>query len=195
MFEQENFEELVGKTYKLTQKFKFEEARGQVTSMIDYLKAESANVQELGDIEDWSNRPDPVLWLNKDAKGSEVRSQIEALKTELKCDCKPVSCKCDPTESAKPNPKLKCKFCAEPLINSGNKWLPSKNYAICHLCKEVLFDVFYTEQRAAEKINEVLESATWWTRGDRPQFTKALELLTDAKNWCGESSTLPNAAK
>lgn len=195
MFEQDKLVDLVAKTYRLTNKFKFEQAALMINEMISYLKTESAAVKEWGDSEDWSDKPQPVLWLDKNARGSAVLSQIEVLKTELQCDCKPVSCKCDPTESVNPNPKLKCKFCSAPLINSGAKWIPLKNYAICSFCNEVLFDVFYSEQRASEKINEVLENVTWWTMGERPQFSKALELLNDAKEWCKEASSFSNAAR
>lgn len=193
MFEQDKFEDLVGKTYKLTSKFKFALAAVKVSEIISYLKAESAAVKEWGDSEDWSDKPEPVLWLDRNAKGSAVLKQIEALKNELQCDCKPVACNCDPTENVKANPNLKCKFCSAPLINSGAKWISSKNYAICCFCKEVLFDVFYPEQRASEKINDVLESATWWTMGESPQYTKAIELLSQAKNWCLEAASFSNA--
>lgn len=195
MFDQIFFEDSIAKAQKLTKKFKFEQAAKLVNEMTNYLKKESAGTKEWGDIEDWSNRPDPVLWLNIDAKGSDVRSKIEKLKVELQCDCKPVSCKCDPTEEVQPNAKLKCKLCADPLINSGARWLPSMNFAICHQCKEILFDVFYMEQRASKKINQILEDAAWWTRGDRPQFTKALQLLTNAGEWCSDAATFSLAAK
>ncbi|CAN5127623.1 hypothetical protein BH10CYA1_BH10CYA1_64620 [soil metagenome] len=193
MFDRARFGSLVNKVSKATKKFKFVEAEKHLSQITADLEEADAKTKRLGDIEDWADVPAPVLWINNSRKSPEVLEKIKSLAVKLTCTCKPTACKCIPTSDANRNPKLRCRLCEDALTGNDVAWVDSQNYGICGLCNDILYDVLYPERFAADKIDKVVDSALWWTAGERPQFLKALNLIEEARKWCRIAANFPNA--
>lgn len=193
MFDYANLVTQSKKVYRATRKFKFREAAKLLDDMYDEIEQADAITTRLGDLEEYSNVPLPVLWMNNSRKPPKVLEKLKALAAELSCACKPTACKCIPTTDANSNPRLRCRLCEDVLTGNDIAWVDSKNYTICGCCNDILFDILYPEIRAKDKIDEVVEAVLWWSYGDRPQLPKALQLLSDARNWCQIAADFPNA--
>lgn len=119
----------------------------------------------------------------KGEKPSDIIKIIEAAAPSLKCDCKPVRCKCSISDETTAQLKgMNCGFCGEAfMVGNALFYVEKLNKKLCPTCDRILNAKVYPESAVAYAVINLLEDASTEASSPLFQFKESLKLINESQ--------------